>query len=242
MKNNLLLETLSDFFAFYLPDTKGLSENTIISYQYAFQLLFEFIDAEKGLPPEKVTFKNLMNGTVQEFLSWLQTERGCSPATRNQRRAAIASFAKYAAKKNLAESLPFYTEISRVPNKKMPKTPDIKYFTKEEIAILMRMPNTQTNIGKRDAVLLSVLYASGARAQELCDLKVNDIYFGDKTNLKLMGKGEKSRMVTIPDNCASLLKGYLVYRNLNKKMPMIGLNMYFPARLMRKCQSLVLRK
>lgn len=217
MKNNILLETLSDFFTFYLPDTKGVSENTIISYQYAFQLLFEFLEAEKGLSPDRVVFKSLMSDTISEFLSWLQTERGCSASTRNQRRAAIASFAKYAAKKNLAETLPFYTEISKVPKKKMSKTPDFKYFTKDEIAILMSMPNTKTPLGKRDAVLLSVLYASGARAQELCDLKVNDIYFGENTNLKLLGKGKKPRMVTIPDNCASLHRGYLTYRNLNVK-------------------------
>jgi site-specific recombinase XerD len=229
MKTNALLETLSDFFVSYLPDTKGLSENTIISYQYAFQLLFEFLEAKKGLQPDNVTFKSLLDGTVLEFLSWLQAERGCSPSTRNQRRAAIASFAKYAAKKNLTESLPFYTEISKTPKKKTPKTPDIKYFTKDEIAILMSMPDTKTSLGKRDAVLLSVLYASGARAQELCDLKVNDIYFGAETNLKFLGKGKKTRMATIPDNCATLLSGYLAYRNLNMKNAKDRLKYVFPS-------------
>jgi site-specific recombinase XerD len=217
MKNNILLETLSDYFVSYLPDTKGLSKNTIVSYEYTFQLIFEFMDTIRDLSPEKVTFKNLTNGTITEFLSWLETVRGCSPSTRNQRRAAISSFAKYAVKANLAETLPFYTEISKIPKKKTPKTPDFKYFTKEEITILLNMPDTQTRLGKRDAVLLSVLYASGARVQELCDITVNDIFFGNETNLKLTGKGNKTRMVTIPDNCASLIKGYLSYRDLDVK-------------------------
>jgi len=215
MKTNALLETLSDFFVTYLPDTKGLSNNTIISYQYAFQLLFEYLGSEKGLAPEKVTFESLMGETIPEFLIWLEKNRECSPSTRNQRRAAIASFAKYAAKKNHIEALPFYVVISRIPQKKMPKVPDIKYFTKEEITKLLSLPNTKTRLGKRDAVLLSVLYASGARAQELCDLTVNDIQYGNETTIKLIGKGRKPRIVTIPDNCASLLKGYLNYRNLS---------------------------
>jgi site-specific recombinase XerD len=114
----------------------------------------------------------------------------------------------------LKESLYFHTELSKISSKKTSKTPDYKYFTKDEVSILLGMPNTQTPIGKRDAVLLSVLYASGARAQELCDLKVNDIYFGDMSCLKLSGKGKKVRMVTIPNNCADLLRGYLTYRNI----------------------------
>lgn len=63
-----------------------------------------------------------------------------------------------------------------------------------------------------------MLYATGARAQELCDLKVNDISFGNETNIKLSGqKSKKPRWVTIPDNCASILRGYLCYRNLDTK-------------------------
>jgi len=218
MKNNALLESLSDFFVSYLPETKGLSENTIISYQYTFQLLFEFIHEKMGLSPDKVTFKTLMNDTIPEFLTWLETKRGCGVATRNQRRAAIVSFAKYAAKKNLGETLPFYTEISKVPKKKTSRTADIKYFTKEEIFILLSLPNSKTRLGKRDSVLLSLLYATGARAQELCDLKVNDISFGSETNIKLSGQKSKSpRWVTIPDNCASILRGYLDYRKLDAK-------------------------
>ena len=94
-----LIQLLSDFFSIYLPTVRGVSPNTIISYQYAFQLLFEFISETEGLPPEKVTFENLVGGTVTRYLNWLETSRGCSVRTRNQRRAAIVSFAKYSIKK-----------------------------------------------------------------------------------------------------------------------------------------------
>jgi site-specific recombinase XerD len=215
MKTNAFLSALSEYFVSYLPDTKGLSNNTITSYQYAFQLLFEFMDSVKGVPPEKTMFTAFDSDTVSEFLLWLEKERGCSAATRNLRRAAISAFAKFAARKNLDESLQFYSTVADIPRKKASKNPDIKYFSKEEISILLSLPDTQTAIGKRDAVLMSVLYASGARVQELCDLTVNDIHFGNETNIRLVGKGNKARLVTIPQNCSVLLKNWLSCRHLN---------------------------
>jgi len=215
MKTNELTRVLSDFLYAYLPDVKGVSKNTITSYQYAFQLLFEFMYEVKGIPPEKVTFSNLTNETVTEYLTWLESVRKCSAVTRNHRRAAIVSFAKYAVKKSFKESLAFYSKITDIPLKKVPKRKDIKYFTKEEIACLLNLPNTTKKIGRRDAVLMSVLYSSGARAQELCDLTLNDIVFGDTATLRFVGKGNKARRVVIPQSCALLLKKYLKSEGLN---------------------------
>jgi len=215
MKTKELIHVLSDFLVSYLPNVKGVSKNTITSYQYAFQLLFEFMSEVKGLSHDKVTFSSLAGGVVIEYLSWLETVRGCSATTRNLRRAAIISFAKYAMKKAFAESMAFYSDVIDTPRKKTPKDNDIKYFSKEEIACLLKLPDTSTNIGRRNAVLLSVLYSSGARAQELCDLTVNDITLGSTTFLRLAGKGNKARVVAIPDNCASLLKKYLKSKQLD---------------------------
>ena len=210
-----LLQLLSDFFTIYLPTVRGASPNTITSYQYAFQLLFEFMSDTEGLPPEKVKFENLSGGTVVRFLNWLEASRGCSVKTRNQRRAAIASFAKYALKVAFSESVAFSSEILEIPKKKAAKDNTTRYFTKEEVAILLRLPDTGRIIGQRNAVLLSMLYSSGARAQEICDLTMNDISFGNQTVIRLVGKGNKGRSVTIPENCALLLKKYLESRKLS---------------------------
>ena len=215
-KSPELIQTLSDFFTIYLPVTRGLSQNTIRSYQYVFQLLFEYLYAEKGLSPEKVMFKNLENGTIEQFLFWLETNRTCGAATRNQRLAAISSFAKYAMNKQFISALTFGSEVSNIPKKKTPKK-IFPYFTIGEISVLLRMPDKATDIEQRDKVLLSVLYASGARAQELCDLTVNDVRFESKTSLRLVGKGNKARIVTIPDNCACLLKNHLKRNRLDTK-------------------------
>jgi len=209
-----LLQVLSEYFDVYLPVTKGLSINTIHSYQYAFQILFEYLYSYKHLFPENIFFCDLEGETIEQFLSWLETERNCSASTRNQRLAAISSFAKYAINKHFLSALTFSSTVSNIPQKKKPKKL-FSYFTLEEISVLLRIPGTTTDIEKRDRVLLSVLYASGARAQELCDLSINDIRFDIKTSLRLVGKGNKARKITIADNCAQLLKKHLNHNNLN---------------------------
>jgi integrase/recombinase XerD len=209
-----LLQVLSEYFDVYLPVTKGLSINTIYSYQYAFQILFKYLYSQKNLSPEKVSFRDLEGETIEQFLSWLETERNCSACTRNQRLAAISSFAKYAINKHFSCALTFSSTVSNIPQKKKPKK-SLSYFTLEEVSVLLRIPDTITGIEKRDRVLLSVLYASGARAQELCDLTVNDIRFDTKTSLRLVGKGNKARTITIPDNCAQLLKNHLKCNKLD---------------------------
>ena len=97
---------LAEFFDSYLPDTKGVSENTIRSYKAALRLFFTFLEEEKGIHPEKVTFSILDSGMIDEFLSWLENTRGCSKQTRNQRLAALSSFAKFAMRRCLLERFP----------------------------------------------------------------------------------------------------------------------------------------
>ncbi len=214
-KINELTSLLEDFFTEYLPNVRGLSKNSITSYQYAFQLLFRYLWEVKGIQPEKVTFETLSGETVEEFLLYLEQERGCSIKTRNLRRAAIVTFAKFASKRSFAVSIPFYSGVSRIPKKKEPKKLGFKHLSKEEITILLRLPNISRPIGQRDITLLSLLYASGARAQELCDVTLADITLGTPTKIRLTGKGSKTRVVTIPDSCTAILKEYLTSRNLD---------------------------
>ncbi|MCT1402835.1 site-specific integrase [Paenibacillus sp. p3-SID867] len=165
------LGLLTEYFESYLPTVKGVSRNTIISYQYAFALLFEYMELEKGLTADKVSFGNLDGDSILRFLQWLEETRACSIKTRNQRRAAIMSFAKYAARKFSTETISFYSDIADIPPKREPKTNEIKDFTKDEIGILLNLPNTAKRIGQRDVTLMSVLYSSGARAKRFAILR-----------------------------------------------------------------------
>jgi site-specific recombinase XerD len=218
-KKNELIPLLDSFFSDYLPNVKGLSDNSIVAYQYAFQLLFTYLGDKKGLQPEAVTFEVLSSDTIESFLAYLEKERGCGVKTRNLRRAAILSFAKYASKKAFTPSLAFYAAMNEIPKKREPKKIGYKHFTQEEISILLKMPDSSKTIGQRDITLLSLLYATGARAQEVCDITMGDIIIGSPTRVRLTGKGNKSRIVTIPDTCTAILKEYLRMRSVNPASP-----------------------
>lgn len=214
-RGNEVLSLLEEYFTNYLPSVKGVSPNTIKSYQYAFQLLFNYLEAEKGISPEQISFQALSGDTITDFLLYLEQQRGCSIQTRNLRRSAIVSFAKYTSKKSFTNSLSFYTDTIDLPVKRQPKSLGVKYFTKEEIAVLLKLPNTSRLIGQRDVTLLSLLYATGARAQEICDVTLADISLNKPTTIRLHGKGNKSRIVAIPYNCSAIVKEYIRSRNLD---------------------------
>jgi site-specific recombinase XerD len=206
---------LSEFFSEYLPETKGLSANTIRSYKHAFRLLLEYTLKKHGLPPEKIEFRHLEKGAAEAWLNWLCNDRGCSAKTRNHRLSALVTFARFALRRNFNGALGFCSDIERLPKKKCADRGEAVYFSREEMSVLLRLPDSRSIIGKRDKVILSTLYASGARAQELCDLTVGDLRFGSAAVMTLHGKGNKTRTVVIPEQCAALLKSYMEQNRLS---------------------------
>lgn len=208
-KKSYFLPALSEFFSTYLPKTKGLSDNTIRSYKQVFRLLLDYIHIKHGIRPEKIEFRHFKKGMVEAWLDWLCTERNCSAKTRNHRLSVLVSFARFALRRDFSGALDFCSEVEHLPKKKEAKRTEVIYLTREEMSILLRLPNSNTKIGKRNKVILSTLYASGARAQELCDVTVGDVRFGRTTTMTLRGKGDKTRTIVIPEQCAMLLKAHI---------------------------------
>lgn len=211
-RQNVFLGVLSDYLSKHVTVTKGFSQNTVRSYTYTFQLLFVFLKETKVLAQEKISFSILSQDTLESFLTWMEEKRGCCISTRNQKLSGLSAFAKYAVNREPVMASGFYNAVRGIPKKKFSKTIPV-YFTKEEISIRLRLPAGNGKTEYRNRTLLSVLYATGARAQEICDVRVGDVCFGDRTSIKLLGKGNKARKVTIPAKCAALLKAYLTHEN-----------------------------
>lgn len=213
-KKETFIDLLEHYFETYLPIARGLSESTIRSYKAAFRLLFEFLDTQKGIRPDKVDFPVLDQDTIASFLDWLEKERGCSIATRNQRLSALSAFSIYAQNRDYEAAAVFRNSVSRTPKKKAPRT-GRNPFTREEVKLLFGLPDGNTDTGKRDRVLLCFMYASGMRAQEVCDLTVGDIqFYPDRAGLNVHGKGRKVRRIGIPADAAEMLKNYICYRRI----------------------------
>jgi len=211
------LDLLQNFFTDYIPYSAGLSVNTIKSYKYAFRLLMEYLFKTRGIGSGDLTFKTLDFETINGFLNWLEQERGCGIATRNQRLTALSSFASYAQNRTLDAAV-FANAVDKVPVKTRAVAPRTT-FTLDEVAILLGLPNQTTETGLRDCVLLNLMYASGARAQEICDLTVRSVLFhSDATKLTVTGKGQKTRRINIARPCAVLLKHYIERRGISKQL------------------------
>ena len=217
IKEPTFLELLESFFTEHMPLTAGFSDNTVRLYKATFRLLMRFLYEKKGIEAERITFQMLTCAEVSEFLNWLEAERKSSVATRNIRLAALSSFASYAQNRNSDAAIVFLSGLRRIPAKKTVSAPGI-FFTREEVSVLLRIPDESSDTGRRDAMLFSLMYASGARAQELCDLKVRDVLFEeDCTKLVLTGKGQKKRRILLPRPCADSLRRYLIWRRIDER-------------------------
>lgn len=210
------LDLLSGYFTSYLPDAVGASSNTIKSYKYAFRLLLQFMHDKKGITADSVSFESLDHDTIMSFLDWLENERGCCASTKNQRLAALTAFSEYAQNRNFEAASVFRNGLVKIPSKKS-NHPPRAVFTVGEVQILLAMPDDSSKSGRRDRVLLSFMYASGARAQEVCDLRVCDVLFPDDkhTIVILHGKGGKVRRIGIPQACGMLLRKYMIFLRIH---------------------------
>ena len=198
MRNKKLPEftfLLEQFFTEYMPLSSGFplipSDPTSILSVSCSSTSIRSKKKEAG----EILFRDLDYETVDGFLRWIETERGCSVSTRNLRLSALASFAAYAQNRNFEATTVFANAVRRVPVKKKAIQPRT-IFTLSEVSVLLRLPDPEKRLGFRDQVLLNLMYASGARAQEICDLKVRD-FFKEKNLYKLTitGKGNKTRRI-----------------------------------------------
>ena len=198
---------LSKFLSNYLAGERNLSPNTILSYRDTFKLLFVYCRNEKGTPPEKVTLADIDRRTVLDFLTWLKSVRGSSASTCNQRLGAIHAFFEYI-QYEMPEELYNCQSIISTRTAKAPQSA-INYLTLDGIRAILAMPDTTTKIGRRDAMILSLLYDTGARVQELVDITVGDVRLDAPATVRLVGKGNKARIVPLLHGTETLLRAYM---------------------------------
>ena len=215
MKKTDFTKALTAYFSTYLPLTCGVSPNTCNSYRDAFKLLLLYFQEEKGVPANSIELRMLNRNLVSDFLDWLEAQRKVSVTTRNQRLAAMKAFAHYVQYRN-PEYLENCTDIITMRPKKHEK-PVIPFLTEDELKALLAQPDPSTRHGLRDLTLLSLLYDSGARVQEITDLQLKDIRLTNPAMVTLTGKGRKARQVPLMKETCKLLDAYIRNFNLNSE-------------------------
>jgi len=174
----------------YATSERNLSANTRASYRDMLVLLLPYAAKRKGLAADALSVTDLSAELVRSFLVYLERERQCSTATRNQRLASIHALARFIGEHS-PQHVEWCAQIRMVPIKKS-MTASLTYLEKSEVDSLLAAPDQLSGQGRRDHALLLFLYNSGARVSEATSVRIGDIDWHSKS-VRITGKGNKQR-------------------------------------------------
>ena len=200
---NLVGSWTRRFLIEHVIDERNLARNTQASYRDTLALLFPFAATSARKTVDQLVIDHISPDLVRRFLMHLEQDRGCSVATRNQRLAAIHSWARFIGEKR-PEHLAWCTEICAIPFKKT-ASPVVNYLEAHEMKALLEAPDRSTPQGLRDHALLLFLYNSGARASEAAGATIANLDLGDPPSIKIIGKGRKQRICPLLPSTARIL-------------------------------------
>lgn len=198
----------------HLKYQKNYSDYTIDNYSRDIEELFEFLDSEC------INYLAVTYDEIRVYLMYLKNKNDKNISI-DRKLSALRGFYKFLANENYIKSNPFSLVSGPKKDQKLPR-----YFEYNELQELFEVPDLATPIGKRDRLLLEILYATGIRVGELVNIKAKDIDLSNR-NILILGKGNKERIVAYGDYCADALRDYLnnAYEILNiKKSEYLFLN------------------
>jgi len=210
---NALARALRDFFSIHLPGLRGVSPHTVKSYRDTLVLLLRFVAEHHGRHVVDLDFEHFETPVIIAFLDHLEDKRHNSVSTRNVRLAAVHSFFRYAAQFH-PDCLERCQRILAIPFKRS-VTRTIEYLEYEEIQAVLNAINRATADGRRDYVLIATLFNTGARVQEIVDIRASDLQLVRPFHVRLFGKGRKERLCPLWMETAELLGQHCVERHID---------------------------
>lgn len=209
---NLLASLLRNFFCDYLPILRGMRPNTIKSYRDSLLLLLRFLASHNNRQVSSLDLKDLGHQNIKAFLVYLERDRKNGASTRNVRLAAFHSFFRFVATQH-PDRLEHAQKILGIPFKKT-DSEVVDYLEYDEIREILSTIDRNTVKGRRDYTLLAALFNTGARVQEILDMRACDLQPCKPFQVKLMGKGRKERCCPIWPQTAQLLRSLCTELNI----------------------------
>jgi site-specific recombinase XerD len=221
MKVPPLATLLSTFFLRYLALERGVSPHTSSSYRDAMKLLLHFSATRCRRSVDQLVIEDLSAPVVLDFLAHLENSRANTVRTRNARLAAVQTFFRYVAGREPSLAA-LCSPVLAIPAKKSLR-PVLGYLSEQELGHILAQVDRTARHGERDYVLLSVLYDTGARIQELLDLKPCDFHLEAPPFVRLRGKGRRERLCPLLPQSAQLVRKFLVARGrrLDEQEPLL---------------------
>ncbi len=209
LKDDGLFRTIRNYLKVYLPEQRNCSRHTVTSYKTALNQYLDYITDIKKIPLREVTFDCFNVGNVSAFLDYIETNQEVSAKTRNQRLQALKAFLKYSSALDSATAA-LFMDIQKIPLKKLPEKNRIEFLSEKAIAAILAVPDASKERDFRNLAIMILMYDTGARVQEITNLKVKDLRLTDSTPVvNLFGKGRKHRTVPLMENTFLQMKKYL---------------------------------
>ena len=197
---------VQEFFTDYMVQQRALSPCTVASYRDTFVLLLRFAQKQLGKAPVSVRLPDINAKFLAAFLDHLEGERHNSVRSRNIRLAAVRSFLKFAARRDLT-NLRVIEQALAVPMKRFDRRP-VGFLPREQMLAVIDVP-TETWIGQRDRLLLTLMFNTGARVSEIIGVRVADVVLGPTSSIRLNGKGRKQRSLPVWKTAARAVRDWL---------------------------------
>ena len=201
-----LASALRAFLTDYLPRQRALSPHTLHSYRDSLKLLLQFVAGKKAdlgqLTMERLTYERIM-----AFLLHLETRRNNQVSTRNVRLGAIRSFFRFVGA-HYPEHLALAQRILSAPLKRTASR-EIQHLELSEVQAILAGIDRSTPDGRRDHVLLSFMFNTGARVSEVVGLQACDLALDPPPSVRLRGKGRKERHCPLWAETAKALRAHL---------------------------------
>jgi integrase/recombinase XerD len=212
---NLLGAIIRDYFTDHLPRLRGSSPHTIHSYRDSIVLLLRFLSGQRGKAITQLDLADVDPLGILAFLSYLEKERKNGVSTRNVRLSAIHAFFHFVASRN-PEHLELAQRVLGIPFKRAQQRV-IDYLEYEEIDSTLKAIDRTNAQGPRDYALLATMFNTGARVQEIADLRVRDLQLVKPFQVRLFGKGKKERYCPIWPQTATVLRALCQRRDLESR-------------------------
>lgn len=180
---------------------EGKSPRTIEGYRIDLQQFQQYLLSEFG----PIQIQEISALHIKGFLRWLSERPDCN-RTLSRKLAALSSWFIYLKRMGIITKNPMIRIRRPKYERKLPR-----FFSEEEMSVLLRIPDTSTKIGVRNRAILEILYSCGLRLSELAGLRLMDIDQGKKI-IRVIGKGNKQRLVPLGSYALQALQDYLKLR------------------------------
>jgi site-specific recombinase XerD len=202
-----LPELLQKFFCQRLQSQQAVSPHTLVSYRDTFRLLLAFVEGKTGRAPSQQRLRDWDAAQIVRFLDYLEKERGCQARTRNSRLAAIRTFVRYVAQEE-PSAVALAQRVLAIPMKRFDR-PLLGHLSRPELQAILDAIDPSTPSGRRDHLLVGLLYNTGARVSEILQLQRQHVHEQPSSWIEVQGKGRKQRTLPVWKSVAKELKAHL---------------------------------